>query len=123
MIVGASRDQQKYGNRAVRAYRDSGATVYPINPKGGAVEGFTAYKSVGDVPPGKTTLASIYTQPDVTATLLKDLAAYGITDLYFNPGSERDDLVEQARTLNMNPILACSVVAIGKNPEDYAPRK
>ena len=121
MIVGASRDQQKYGNRAVRAYLEVGTTVYPINPNDTQIEGTPSFKTIADVPPGRTTLASIYTQPDVTATLLPGLANYGIKDVYFNPGSERDDLVQQARALGLNPILACSITAIGKDPVDYVP--
>jgi len=121
VIVGASRDRAKYGNRAVRAYRDAGATVYALNPNAKEVEGAQAFARVEDLPAGAAELASIYTQPEVTAALLPALAAYGIKRAYFNPGAERDDLVAQARALNIEPILACSVTAIGRSPEDYAP--
>ncbi|MFO0703006.1 MAG: CoA-binding protein [Candidatus Andersenbacteria bacterium] len=121
VIVGASRDQAKYGNRAVRAYRDAGATVYPVNPNAPEVEGLKAFATGADVPAGATDLASIYTPPAVTATLLPELARYGIKRAYFNPGAETDELVAQARQLGIEPILACSVTAISKSPEDYAP--
>lgn len=121
IIVGASRDQNKFGNRAARAYKDAGATVYPINPKAEKIEGLESYKTVGEVPVKKTTIATIYTPPEVTAKILPDLATYGIKTIFFNPGAETLELVEQARKLGMEPLLTCSVRAIGKDPADYAP--
>jgi len=49
-IVGASTDRTKYGNKSVRAHMRSGYEVFPINPKGGVVEGLPAYVSIADVP-------------------------------------------------------------------------
>jgi predicted CoA-binding protein len=122
IIVGASRDQMKFGNRAVRAYKDAGAEVYPINPKAGDIEGVKTYATIKDVPAGKTDLASIYTKPEITEDLLPELAAYGIKKLFLNPGAESDALIDQAKHLGIEPILACSVTAIGKDPFDYAPK-
>jgi predicted CoA-binding protein len=122
VIIGASRDQMKFGNRAVRAYKDAGAEVYPVNPKAPEIEGSKAYASIKDLPPGKATVASIYTKPEVTEDLLPDLAEYGIKSAFFNPGSESDALIDQAKHLGIEPILACSVTAIGKDPFDYAPK-
>ena len=31
-VIGASNDSRKFGNKAVRAYRQQGYTVVPINP-------------------------------------------------------------------------------------------
>jgi len=121
IIIGASRNQFKYGNRALRAYRDSGTEVLPVNPKAGAVEDVKAFAAVADLPKGKTTVATIYTPPHVTEKILPALAKYGVKLIFFNPGAETDALVDQARQLKMEPLLACSVRAIGKDPEDYAP--
>ena len=40
-ILGASTDRSKFGNKAVRAFLARGYDVYPVNPKGGEVEGLT----------------------------------------------------------------------------------
>ncbi len=122
IVVGASRDQNKFGNRAVRAYKDAGADVLPINPNAEKIEGLASYAAIKDVPAKKTTVATIYTPPAVTTKILPDLASYGIKTLFFNPGAETDELVEQARSLGMEPLLTCSVRAIGKDPADYAPK-
>jgi hypothetical protein len=44
------------------------------------------------------------------------VARKGVPEVWFNPGSESDELIERARALKLQPIVACSIVAIGQNP-------
>ncbi len=41
-VIGASSDRNKYGNKAVRAFRQQGYEVFPINPNEERVEGLPA---------------------------------------------------------------------------------
>jgi predicted CoA-binding protein len=68
-VVGASGNRNKFGNKAVRAYRAEGYTVIPINPNEREVEGLATYPSVLDVP-GAIDMATVYVQPDVALRLL-----------------------------------------------------
>ena|ERR1043166_7676018 len=114
-VIGASSNRQKFGNRAVRAYREQGYTVIPINPHETSVEGLRAYPSVLDVP-GPVDMASFYVPPDVGEQIIEDVATKGIAEVWLNPGAESDALIARARALNIQPIVACSIVAIGRNP-------
>jgi predicted CoA-binding protein len=114
-VIGASCNRQKFGNRAVRAFVQQGYTVIPINPHQSNVEGLKAYASVLDVP-GPVDMASFYVPPDVGEQVIDEIARKGITEVWLNPGAESDALVARARTLNIQPIVACSIVAIGQNP-------
>ena len=114
-IVGASSDRSKFGNRAVRAFQREGYTVVPINPHEVEVEGLTAYASVLDVP-GTIDMASFYVPPEIGEQVIAEVARKGITEVWFNPGSESDALIARARALEIQPIVACSIVAIGQNP-------
>jgi predicted CoA-binding protein len=114
-IIGASRDRQKFGNRAVRAYSSAGYTVIPINPHESEVEGLKTYPSVIDVS-GPIDMALFYVPPDVGERVIADVAAKQIPEVWLNPGAESDALIAKARTLNLRPIVACSIVGIGKNP-------
>nr|MBA3296628.1 CoA-binding protein [Acidobacteriota bacterium] len=49
-VIGASRNRDKFGNKALRAFEHRGYRVIPINPTEPDVEGHHAYKSVLDVP-------------------------------------------------------------------------
>ena len=42
VILGASADRSKYGNKAVRAFQQQGYAVYPVNPKEAEIEGLLA---------------------------------------------------------------------------------
>lgn len=113
--MGASADPSKFGNKAVRAYLRQGWTVYPVSPRGGEIEGLPVYTSVVDVPRPVERI-SMYVPPAVGLTMLDDLKAVGVQEIYFNPGSESDELIEAAREAGLDPIVACSIVEIGERP-------
>lgn len=117
-IVGASTDRSKYGNKAVRAFKDGGWTVYPVNAKADEVEGIKAYKSIDDVPE-PIDRVSMYVPPAVGKTMVDAIADKHPSEFFLNPGSEDDELVELAKAKGLKPTLACSVVNIGLRPEDY----
>jgi uncharacterized protein len=114
-VIGASNDRRKFGNRALRAYQAQGYTVVPINPHESRVEGLQAYASVLDVP-GPIDMASFYVQPEVGEQVIEEVARKGIAEIWLNPGADSDALVDRARSLQLRPIVACSIVALGQNP-------
>ncbi|MCL4691622.1 MAG: CoA-binding protein [Candidatus Hydrogenedentes bacterium] len=117
-IIGASTDRKKYGNKAVRAFRDGGWTVYPVNAKVDEVEGIKAYKSIKEVPVPLDRV-SMYVPPAVGKTMLDDIQAVNPGELFFNPGSEDAEVLEEAKGRGLNAINACSIVNIGLRPEMY----
>jgi len=114
-VIVASSDRRKFGNRAVRAFVAEGYTVVPINPRETEIEGLRAYKSVLDVP-GPIDMASFYVHPDVGERVMDEVARKGIAEVWLNPGSESERLIEHARALQIKPIVACSIVSIGQDP-------
>jgi len=114
-VIGASSNRNKFGNRAVRAFRQQGYTVVPINPHETEVEGLKAYASVLDVP-GTIDMASIYLPPEIGEQVIGEIAQKGIAEVWVNPGAESDELIARAKALHIQPIIACSIVAIGENP-------
>jgi predicted CoA-binding protein len=114
-VIGASRDRRKFGNRAVRAFREQGYTVVPINPHEAEVEGLKAYGSVLDVP-GPIDMATMYVPPEVGERIIEDIARKGIPEVWLNPGAESDELIARARALHILPTVACSIIAIGGDP-------
>ena len=114
-VIGASSDRKKFGNRAVRAFLAQGYTVVPINPHETEIEGLKSYASVLDVP-GAIDMASMYLPPEIGEQVIDDIARKGIAEVWLNPGAESDALIARAKALHIQPIVACSVVAIGQNP-------
>jgi len=117
-VVGASADRSKFGNKAVRAHLQQGYEVFPVNPKGGQIEGLTVYRNLAEIPAEHLSRVSMYVPPGVGSGILGEIVAKGCDEFWLNPGSESDDLVEQARQMGLDPIIACSVVNIGIDPHE-----
>jgi predicted CoA-binding protein len=118
-ILGASADRSKFGNKAVRAFLARGYDVYPVNPKGGEVEGLDVYRSLADIPAEiKLDRISVYLPPAVGLKMLDEIAARGCGELWLNPGSESDELVAAAEQTGLTVVQACSIVDIGVSPHD-----
>jgi predicted CoA-binding protein len=114
-VIGASNDRQKFGNRAVRAFVQVGHTVVPVNPHEDVVEGLRAYASVLDVP-FPIDMVTFYVPPEIGEQVIDEVARKQIPEVWFNPGSDSNELLAKARRLSITPIVACSIVAVGRNP-------
>lgn len=117
-IVGASTDRRKFGNKALRAFRAQGYTVVPIHPSAEEVEGEKAYKSVLDYPESIDE-ASVYLPADAGLPVMDDLAKKQIPIVWLNPAADEPQVVARARTLGLNPRVACSILGIGDTPIRY----
>jgi uncharacterized protein len=118
-VIGASKQHEKFGNKAVRSYVAHGHSVYPVNLRETNIEGLTTYRSILDVPVDLDATL-VYVPPEVTLRLLPAIAKKGPGALYLNPGSEDDAVLARAAELGLKPILACSILAIGDRPSNYS---
>ena len=114
-VIGASNNRAKFGNKAVRAFRQQGYAVYPVNPKVTEIEGLSAYQSIRDVRV-RPQMVSVYLPPQVLLKILPDIAARGCDELWLNPGTESDQVLAEAERLGLNVIQACSIVGVGMSP-------
>ena len=114
-VIGASKDQRKFGNKAVRAFVKRGYDVYPVNPHETEVEGLKAFKSVTELPI-RPDMVTVYVPPTVLLGILPEIAARGCDELWLNPGAESDEVLAEAERLGLNTIQACSILGIGVSP-------
>jgi uncharacterized protein len=118
IIVGASNKRDRYANKAVRAYRDSGWTVYPVHPTEREVEGIPCAPTIAEVK-GRARTLSLYVPPAVGLGIIDQAPVRGVREVYVNPGSGSPELVRKILALGMEPIEACSIIAVGRSPIDY----
>lgn len=117
-VVGASTDRAKYGNKVLRVYQQHGREVYPVNPKGGEIEGlaaFTDLRSLTEHLGGPPHGVSIITPPAVTEQVMRDAAELGIKHAWMQPGAELEAAVQIGRDAGMGVIAgdACLLVVLG----------
>ncbi len=111
-ILGASRDRRKYGNQSLRAHLQQGYDVYPVNPHAAEIEGLKCYPDLASVPVQKLDRISVYLPPEIGIPLLDEIKARGAKEVWFNPGSESDELIERADQIGLEIIRACSIVDV-----------
>ena len=118
-ILGASQNRRKFGNISVRAHLDQGYEVFPVNPHADEIEGLQAYSSLADLPVSTVDRVSVYLPPDIGVTLLEEIRDLHPQEVWFNPGSESDEILNRAQELGLNIIIACSIVDLGVAPSEY----
>jgi uncharacterized protein len=118
-ILGASTDRAKFGNKSLRAHLHAGYDVYPVNPKGGTIEGLAVSRSLAEVPAPHLDRVSVYLPPALGLAALDQIAAKGAREVWFNPGSESPELLARASELGLNAIAACSIVDLGLSPAQF----
>ena len=117
-VIGASTNRSKFGNKAVRAFRQHGDTVVPINPRASEIEGVRAYASVLDYP-GTIDEATVYLPPAIGVRVMDELAKKGVKTVWLNPGADGPEVIARARALGLTTHVACSIIGIGESPARY----
>jgi len=88
-VVGASRDQKKFGNMAFRELRRKGYRVIPINRNAKEIEGDPSYPNL-EALPEPVDAVLVVTPPAETERVVQDAAKAGIRRVWLQPGAESD---------------------------------
>lgn len=119
VILGASADRSKFGNKSVRAHVQAGYEVYPVNPKSEEIEGLSAYASIAELPVTDVDRVSVYLPPAIGMQVVEEIATLTVGEVWFNPGSESPELLAHAQAHGLNIVQACSIVALGLSPSQF----
>lgn len=90
-LIGASNDKQKFGNQIYLDLKSKGYDILPINPKEKFIEGDKAYAALNemdDVPD----IVNFVVPPNIAMKVAKEAVDLGIEYLWFQPGSESQEL-------------------------------
>lgn len=118
VVVGASADRHKYGNKVLRCYAQHGLPVVGVHPKLTEVEGLPCFATVAAIP-GVARAVSVVAPPAAAASILADCAAKGVQHVWFQPGAEDAAAIESYRAKGMSVIAGgpCLLVALGFRDE------
>lgn len=93
-VVGASKDQSKFGTKVLKWYLARNKDVTPVHPRESELEGVSTLSTLNDLPHPTQTSVSIITPPAVTLGLLERAKALSIPALWLQPGAEDEAVVK-----------------------------
>lgn len=106
-VVGFSRDPKQPANFNYRKLRDSGRTVFAVNPAATEAEGGPCYPNLRAIPGGVDAVL-LFTPPSATAGVVRECAELGIRHVWihrsFGPGSWSTEAEEIGRTHGLTLI-------------------
>jgi predicted CoA-binding protein len=113
-VVGASTNREKYGNKILRCYQQSGRPVHCVHPAEDVIEGVPCVRTIADLPDDVHGL-SIITPPPVTEKVVQAAADKGIRRLWMQPGAENARALQLAEELGLEVIAGgpCLLVVLG----------
>ena len=113
-VVGASTNREKYGNKVLRCFQQSGKKAIPVNPNEPEIEGVPCAATINDLPADVVSISMI-TPPVVTAKLVPLAIEKGIKNIWMQPGAEHPDAVALCREKGVNVIAdgSCVLVVLG----------
>lgn len=77
VVVGASADRAKYGNKVLRCYLQHGLPVVAVNPRLDVVEGVPCHASLAVVP-GPARAVSVIAPPAAASAIVADALLAGV---------------------------------------------
>jgi len=84
-VAGVSRDPKQPANLIYRRLRDTGHTVFAVNPNAETVEGDPAFGSVSSIPGGVDGVV-VVTPPKATDAVVDDAIAAGVPRVWLHRG-------------------------------------
>ena len=110
-LVGASNDPHKFGNRIYLDLRSKGYDIVPVNPKDKLIEGDWAYTSIG-IMEELPDIVNFVVPPPIAMKVAQEAVELGIKHLWFQPGSESDELETWLKGKNEIKYLINSCIMV-----------
>jgi predicted CoA-binding protein len=109
-VVGASQDRRKFGNRIYHNLRGAGYTVYPVNPKGGELDGEVVYPSLAALPETPQ-VVDLVVPPQASEQVVVEAHQLGISRVWMQPGAESQTAIDYCHKHGIQVVHhACAMV-------------
>ena len=116
-IVGASRDNRKYGHQVYKDLKDAGYTVYPVNPNADKILGDKCYPSLESLPETPQ-VVDLVVPPKATNQVVKVCKKLGIEKVWMQPGSESEKALNFCKENNIKTIHGVCVMVERRNKKN-----
>lgn len=117
-MAGVSRDEKAFSTMVYRELKAKGYRLLPVNPNAEAIDGDACYASLAALPE-KPQGVLIFTQPSVTAQVVRDAASAGITRLWIQQGAESAEALELCREHGLAAVSKRCIMMFAEPVESF----
>lgn len=109
-VIGASPNPNKYGHMIYRKLKRKNYEVYAVNPLYTTIDGDPCYASLTALPQ-KPDVINLVVAPDRTLQYLQEAAGLEIRQVWLQPGTADDRVLDLIAQLGLTAVQACVLVA------------
>jgi uncharacterized protein len=102
-LVGVSANGRGFGNAAYKELKARGYRVLAVHPSARAIHGDPCWASLADLPERVERLL-VSVKPDKAELVVRDAAAAGVRQIWFQQGSESPAALETCRELGLDGV-------------------
>ncbi len=111
VVLGASKNPERYSNKAVRMLIEHRHEVVPVHPVESEIEGLKVVSKLNQVT-GKVDTLTLYVSPDTLTPMQADIIKLNPGRIIFNPGTENPPLMQELRQHGLKVVEACTLVLL-----------
>jgi len=110
-VVGASPDEERYSNQAMKLLKEKGHTAVPVAPKHERICDAEVYRSLREIPDQVDTV-SMYVAPARQDAIIDDIIELAPRRVVFNPGTENQAAYDSLQARDIEVVEACTLVLL-----------
>lgn len=111
VVLGASKNEERYSNMAVRRLKDTGHNVYPVHKAIKEIHGIAVYNELSDIK-DKIDTITVYVNKIVSNNIGAEILDLKPRRIIFNPGAENYELKEKAEAQGIDVVFGCTLVML-----------
>lgn len=111
VVLGASPNEERYANRAMKMLSEYGHHPIPVNPAFEQILGQKCYATIASVP-GPVDTVTLYLGAVRSTPLIPEILAAKPRRIIFNPGAENPELAQAAEAEGIEAVEGCTLVML-----------
>ncbi len=111
VVLGASKNPERYANKAIRLLVANGYAVIPVNPREKEIEGLPVVHALAEITHPVHTV-TIYVGPQRSEEMGEDILNLKPKRVIFNPGTESATLKSQLEAAGIRCVEGCTLVML-----------
>ena len=117
-VVGASRDDNKFGSKVYKDLLAKGYQTYPINPNAETIEGQPCYSSLIALPEAVDGIV-VVVPPRVTEKVVQEAAEVGVPRVWMQQGSESREAIRLCEENGISVVYGECILMFAEPAEFY----